>query len=772
MDTKQSSSKKGLLKRFMISYIAILFIPLVITGLVYYENVNIVKKDALEANLNMLEQTKYIIDRGFREAEVFTMQLSIDSKLNLLASKRGPLAMNETYLLYEALDQLKSLTVTNDFINKFYIIFPELKTVLSQKNSYSISYFYNGIYKYGDKSLEQWENEILPKYHTKHVLPDLSTLEGLGNPAVTYLQSITASFPGTNRGIIMVLVDLEEIKKSMAEINTKGGGNVYILNEDGGILFSKEQGESVDFPKDIVPGQSRGIREQAINGKSFLYSFTSSSFNNWTYVAVLPSDTVLAKVKYVRNVTLAAIALCLLLGLTAACFLSYRNVKPVKEIASMVAARITGLSGACGDEYSFIHSAISQMIESDDSLRQTLEDNVPLTQATFVRRLINGDFSSEEEVKSNLQQVGMTLCGECFNILIVSIHGYDGLLSKDALKELNALREIVKKAFKEKGIDSTPVDMDESTIAFIIQYPFASDKECSALIQEKADKIHELLKGSYGINVSFAAGNHYSSLTDMYFSFNEARNAMEYGKAQSSKQIFWYGQIHEEQWIYYYPLEVEMRLTSMAKAGNKKELSKLIDILYTENFEKQKISVDMIHHLYNEMTGTVYKIVSQTPSITTSAHYTIYQMLKKIKHVGSPENVFEYFHKIYDSICDVVEGNKRSHNLKLKEDILRFVEASYMHQEMGLNYVASQFGLSEVYLSNFFKEQIGENFSDYIERIRIGTACQLLLNEGMTLEEIAVRTGYNSANTLRRAFKRQKGLTPSDVRRLASEKQP
>lgn len=769
MGAKRSSSKKGLLKRFMISYIAILFIPLVITGLVYYENVNIVKKDALEANLDMLEQTKYIIDRGLRETEVFTMQLAIDSKLNVLGSRKGPLAANEVYLIYEALEQLRSLTVTNDFINKFYILFPELKTVLSQKNSYPLSYFYNGIYKYGDKDLEQWENEVLAKYHTKHILPALATLEGPGNPAITYLQSITSSFPGTNRGIIMVLVDLDEIKKPMGHINTKGGGNVHILDENGQVLFSKEPTGGADLPGDIIPGQSRGIREQKVNGKSFLYSYTSSSFNNWTYVAVLPSDTVLSKVKYVRNVALAAIALCILLGITAAYFLSCRNAKPVRDIASLVAARINGVAGTASDEYSFIHSAISQMIESDDSLRQTLEDNIPLTQAVFVRRLINGDFSSEEEVSSNLQQARMALRGKCFSILIVSINGYDGLLTKDALKELNALREIVKKTFKDNSIDSTPVDMDESTLAFVIQYPFDTEKECKALLQEKVDKIYEFLKGSCDINVSFAAGNPYESLTDMYFSFNEAKSALEYVKENNSHRISWYGQIQEEKWIYYYPVEVETRLISMAKAGNAKELSKLIDILYAENFKKQKISVDMIHHLYNEMIGTIYKIVSQIPSLNNSAYYDIHQMLKKIKYIGSPEDAFEYMHEIYGSICHSIEGNKRSHNLKLKEDILRFIEKSYMQQEMGLHYVASQFGVSEVYVSNFFKEQVGENFSDYIEQIRIKTACDLLLKGDMTLEEIAVKTGYNSANTLRRAFKRQKGLTPRDIRRLGAE---
>ncbi|MNZ68880.1 Arabinose operon regulatory protein [compost metagenome] len=95
---------------------------------------------------------------------------------------------------------------------------------------------------------------------------------------------------------------------------------------------------------------------------------------------------------------------------------------------------------------------------------------------------------------------------------------------------------------------------------------------------------------------------------------------------------------------------------------------------------------------------------------------------------------------------------------------MTFIESEYSDSELTLNRIAQHVCLSEKYVSQLFKEHTGVNISDYVESVRINKATELLLNDRLTIDEIALQVGYNSAHTFRRAFKKVKGDSPSKYR--------
>ena len=91
------------------------------------------------------------------------------------------------------------------------------------------------------------------------------------------------------------------------------------------------------------------------------------------------------------------------------------------------------------------------------------------------------------------------------------------------------------------------------------------------------------------------------------------------------------------------------------------------------------------------------------------------------------------------------------------------MEENYADPGMGLGMVSGYCKLSEGYLSAMFKEEMQVNFADYLEQMRIERACRLL-TEGELVAVVAPKTGYNSVQSFRRAFKRVKGISPSEYR--------
>ena len=122
---------------------------------------------------------------------------------------------------------------------------------------------------------------------------------------------------------------------------------------------------------------------------------------------------------------------------------------------------------------------------------------------------------------------------------------------------------------------------------------------------------------------------------------------------------------------------------------------------------------------------------------------------------------FKWIKESYCKICKFIIKNKKSHNTTLKDNILDFINKNYTDGNLSVCLVASHFNLSESYFSQFFKEQTGETFSSFLEKLRIELACSLIKTGNLSVDQIAQKTGYNNTNSFRRAFKKVTGVVPS-----------
>ena len=82
----------------------------------------------------------------------------------------------------------------------------------------------------------------------------------------------------------------------------------------------------------------------------------------------------------------------------------------------------------------------------------------------------------------------------------------------------------------------------------------------------------------------------------------------------------------------------------------------------------------------------------------------------------------------------------------------------------GLADLAGHAGLSPRHLQRRFTAELGTPPAAYVERVRIEAAQRALAETDDAVETIARRYGFGTAETLRRAFRRNAGVAPSDYR--------
>ena len=88
-----------------------------------------------------------------------------------------------------------------------------------------------------------------------------------------------------------------------------------------------------------------------------------------------------------------------------------------------------------------------------------------------------------------------------------------------------------------------------------------------------------------------------------------------------------------------------------------------------------------------------------------------------------------------------------------------------------MNAAAEALSVSTGYLSRVFKDQTGQNFSEYLQSVRMEHAQQLLATTVIPTNAVAEQTGYSNSTYFRAAFKARFGLTPRQYRQTQSGNQ-
>ncbi|PYJ04362.1 MAG: AraC family transcriptional regulator [Verrucomicrobia bacterium] len=98
--------------------------------------------------------------------------------------------------------------------------------------------------------------------------------------------------------------------------------------------------------------------------------------------------------------------------------------------------------------------------------------------------------------------------------------------------------------------------------------------------------------------------------------------------------------------------------------------------------------------------------------------------------------------------------------------VTRAKEYILQHQEddLSLGQVAKAVNTSTFYFCKLFKKVTGINFTQYLSRVRIEKAKNLLLNPNLRVSEIAYQVGFQSLTHFNRVFKKVIGESPTEYR--------
>lgn len=115
-----------------------------------------------------------------------------------------------------------------------------------------------------------------------------------------------------------------------------------------------------------------------------------------------------------------------------------------------------------------------------------------------------------------------------------------------------------------------------------------------------------------------------------------------------------------------------------------------------------------------------------------------------------------------------VKGHKDTSENNVIQKAKEYINANF-DKDIGLDEVAEKVFLSSIYFSRVFKQITGENFVDYLMKVRMRKAMELLQNQNYKIYEVSINVGYKNTKYFYRLFKEFTGLTPAEYRQNVSK---
>jgi len=154
--------------------------------------------------------------------------------------------------------------------------------------------------------------------------------------------------------------------------------------------------------------------------------------------------------------------------------------------------------------------------------------------------------------------------------------------------------------------------------------------------------------------------------------------------------------------------------------------------------------------------------------------YTVAEMLEKMLLASDFDRFMQLLHLLKilanESSLEIlsspgfVDSFKREENRRL-DKIYDFIINNF-REEITLDKVADLAGMNTSSFCRYFKKTTDKTFSHYLNEVRIGFACRLLMEHKYNISETCYACGFNNISNFNRQFKNIAKMSPSEYAKL------
>lgn len=239
------------------------------------------------------------------------------------------------------------------------------------------------------------------------------------------------------------------------------------------------------------------------------------------------------------------------------------------------------------------------------------------------------------------------------------------------------------------------------------------------------------------------SGKTYKGIAGIHKSWQEAEDKM-------MKQKY---NVHQTS--YFYPYETENRLINALRIGNFEQAERVLWEVRIEN-EERKVFPEFIC----KVTTLIYEGFSRF-AIEGSVNWTgddsvYHELVEEHRTTEIWDFLFECINQMEKAFYNEQVTDS------IGEQLVVYVQENYTNSNISQQIIADEFQISRTAVSKIFKETTSVNFIEYLHKLRIAHAKQLIEEGNFDVIDVALKSGYEKEITFKRSFIKYEGVSPRE----------
>lgn len=215
----------------------------------------------------------------------------------------------------------------------------------------------------------------------------------------------------------------------------------------------------------------------------------------------------------------------------------------------------------------------------------------------------------------------------------------------------------------------------------------------------------------------------------------------------------------------YYPVELEKELVARVKRGDKKGAKNILNELLGHVLFQHGGNLQTTKARVLELMVVLSRAAVEGGGDLEMIFGMNLQYIHRIQEIEDVESLCKWIVEILERFTDSVYKLEDSNNALLMQEALAYINEQYMN-ELSLENAAEKVYLSTSYFSRLFKKEMGINFSDYLNKVRIEASKKYLLEVKLPLSEVAHKVGFTDQSYYTKVFRKMEGVSPGQFRKM------
>lgn len=767
--------KKKLYELFFILFLTLSVVLVVVGGSGYLYLLNCYKEDVAKFNTANIQRIDQFLDFYYSDGENLASEIIHASNLGFLTEKESMKSPEELLVVEKVIDSIQEGVETNPIVSDAYIYFNKSEKVISNNGMYEADYFYETYVPEEENSYEQWKEALCTRKQESYTLVD-HTYENYDQSVITYYKPFNI-YSDDVYGCVVLQYNIEAISEVIQQGEMMDVANFQLCYSDTNevlIFLGDAEINRFVLEQNMNSGQNRIF--SGPKGKLSVTYHISPNFKWKSYVAI-PLDAYYHGIYIVRNVLIFIIVLQIFLGSILAVLFSRKSYGPIEVFVS----RVRGLAKEFESAGSKLgQSELEEVAELTERMvidRSNIKKELDLTRPTVINsmliQLLTGSRSEKMSTMNYSSELQKLFPDPCFFCCIFRIEECKELIVDGTLEEMNLVRFIVTNVLEELLEESFRVvciTLEANDIALVCNRPQIEEKkelqEYYSLFEEKIQNALTIFREKFKIYISVGISQTYNGMDSLYLCNREAKVVLNSSIVSGLYDVNYYNQNIDTEKNYHYSLEDEICLINCLKTGDYNKTKAFLNQVIRENHRMlSEANQTLTQWFLMELINTLARVCNEMnlPDRVVDLNLPVFFKTMNL------QQSFQKLYEEYEKVCLWISKNKKSHNEKMKKDIVAYIHEHYLDNSMSLIEVADHIGINSSYLSTFIKENMGDTFLNYVTKLRMDKAKGLLLTTDLSLQEIAEYIGYANSGAFIRVFKKKFELTPGAYRNQYKE---